>query len=360
MLAYKMIEKGMLPDILIRYGIKRMLAQKLKEEASACVEEENRKLLEFVDSLKRQPIAIETGAANEQHYEVPAEFFELVLGPNMKYSCGLWESGIDSLEESENRMLELYCQRAKIENGQSILDLGCGWGSFSLYACKRFPNSKITAISNSRLQREMIEKRMQKMGITNLEIITADISEFDTEMKFDRIVSIEMFEHMKNYEALLSKVSSWMNPEGLLFIHIFTHLKYAYNYENTDGTDWLTEHFFTGGTMPSCDLLLYFQKDVAIEDYWRVNGTHYEKTSNAWLKKMDENKERIMPILEKTYGKGEVLKWWNYWRVFFMACAELWGYKDGSEWMVCHYLFSAKQEKSSSKDLATKLKVTYG
>lgn len=357
MFVYRLIEKGLLPDSLIRFGIRNMLKLKLKEESMPDLEAEQMKLSSFVEELKNSPIAIKTNTANKQHYELPTEFFELVLGPNLKYSSGLWRSGQDTLAASEVNMLELYCQRADLQEGQEILDLGCGWGSFSIYAAKKYPRAKVTAVSNSKTQKEFIDKKKLELGVENLEVITANVIEFDTERQFDRVVSIEMFEHMKNYRKLLHKVSKWLKEEGLLFIHIFSHMKYAYHYENKDGTDWLTEHFFTGGTMPSDDLLLYFQEDVNIQKNWRVSGQHYEKTANAWLKNMDDQRDRIMPIMEETYGRKQAFKWFNYWRLFFLACAELWGYEKGSQWIVSHYLFSKANHSTQSDQLRTREKL---
>ncbi|MBX2861280.1 MAG: cyclopropane-fatty-acyl-phospholipid synthase family protein [Vampirovibrio sp.] len=342
MAVYQLLESNLVPEPLIRMGIRRMLAQKIQEESYPTDTQRKEALAAFVSELRNCPIAIETDAANDQHYELPPEFFTLVLGPWRKYSSGLWAEGVTTLQQAEEAMLTLYCQRADIKDGQTILDLGCGWGSMSLWLATHYPNAKIVGFSNSNGQREFIESECVARGITNLQIVTGNIAEVKDApagQTFDRVISIEMFEHMKNYEQLLAKINRWLSPKGKLFVHIFTHKTFAYHYEDTDGTDWLTRYFFTGGTMPSDDLLFHFQEDLAITKHWEVEGTHYQKTANEWLANMHRHRKKILPILAKTYGPENTKKWWVYWRVFFLACAELWGYKHGREWQVSHYLF---------------------
>lgn len=334
-----LLEKDVLPDFIIRKGIRNLLAQRLREEDKGNPEAQQEHFMKLIEELKKSPIAINTADANTQHYEVPADFFQLVLGKHLKYSSGYWKEGVASIDVSEKDMLEITCGRAELKDGQNILELGCGWGSLSLFMAGKYPNSKITSVSNSHSQKVFIDGQAQKRNVKNLTILTADMNVFQIGEKFDRVVSVEMFEHMRNYELLMGKAASFLNPNGKLFVHIFTHKDYAYKFEVLHDSDWMSKYFFTGGIMPSDHLLLYFQKELKIEKHWGVSGTHYEKTSNAWLKNMDSNKQKIMGIMERVYGKKAAFKWWSYWRIFFMACAELWGYKEGKEWMVSHYLF---------------------
>jgi cyclopropane-fatty-acyl-phospholipid synthase len=335
------LAKDIVPDALIRLGIRSRLAGTLAPFEKLNCEERQAKVMQHVSELKASPVAIATDEANEQHYELPTLFFERVLGKHMKYSSGYWDEGVTSIDESEARMLAITCERAALEDGHRILELGCGWGSLTLWMAAHYPQAKITAVSNSRTQKIHIDSQLAARGLTNVEVKTVNMIHYEGEgdAEFDRVVSVEMFEHMKNYEILLGRIGRWLKPGGALFVHIFTHREYAYHYEAEGEDDWMARYFFTGGQMPSDDLLLYFQEALKIEGHWHVSGSHYQKTSEAWLERMDAARAELLPLIGETYGKDQQTRWWVYWRLFFMACAELWGYCGGDEWIVSHYRF---------------------
>ena len=335
----KLVENDKIPDSLLRVGIRKLLKQRLSDEDAGNEELQQEAFMDLVNELRNSPIAIHTVDANEQHYELPTSFFQYCLGKNLKYSSAYWKEGVKDLDVAEDDMLALTCKRAELQSGQQVLELGCGWGSLSLYMSAKFPNSQFTVVSNSATQKLYIDETAQKRGIKNLRVITADMNTFQIDEQFDRVVSVEMFEHMRNYELLLAKVASFLKPEGKLFVHIFTHKTLAYKYEVIDESDWMSKYFFTGGIMPSNHLLFYFNHDLRVQQHWVVNGKHYGKTAVAWLANMDAHKKEIMPLLVETYGKDQSLKWWVYWRLFYMACEELFNFNDGNEWMVNYYLF---------------------
>jgi cyclopropane-fatty-acyl-phospholipid synthase len=293
--------------------------------------------------LSQSPIALHVDDANRQHYEVPAEFFRCVLGRHLKYSCAYWPLGVDDLDSAERRMLELTCARAGLEDGMRVLDLGCGWGSLALWMAQAFPRCRVVAVSNSAAQRLHIEAECAARGVSNVSVVTADANFFAADGLFDRVISVEMFEHVRNYRRLLERISSWLRPDGRLFVHIFSHRDYAYPYEVEGAGNWMGRHFFTGGQMPSHDLLGYFGDHLVIDRAWRLEGTHYERTSNAWLANLDQRRDEVRRVLRSAYGDAEVDRWVVRWRLFFLACAELFGFQEGSQWGISHYLFAPVQ-----------------
>jgi cyclopropane-fatty-acyl-phospholipid synthase len=338
----ELCERGLVPDRLTRYGIRRLCAQRLRDEhdhdAAAAWQQYRARL----EELRASPVAIETDAANRQHYEVPARFFELCLGKRLKYSSCWYPRGDESLDEAEEAMLGLYAERAALQDGQRILELGCGWGSLTLWMAERFPRARITGVSNSRGQREHILAQAAARGLENVEILTCDVNRLELDRRFDRVVSIEMFEHMRNYATLLRNIASWLEPGGRLFVHIFCHRELMYPFETEGDDNWMGRWFFTGGLMPSADTLLHFQQDLVLEQQWRLAGTHYEKTANHWLENQDAHRDEVLRVLATAYGDAEAKRWHQRWRMFWMACAELFGYREGNEWLVAHYRFARR------------------
>lgn len=338
-----MAENGILPDRLIRFGIRQLDKKRLQEENQGDHNRQRLVLNDFIAEMRRSPIALKTEKANEQHYEVPPAFFEQVLGRHLKYSGCYWPDGVENLSQAEARMLDLTCRRADLHNGMDILELGCGWGSLSLWMAEHYPDSRITAVSNSSPQRRFIQSRAKERNLGNLKVITSDMNDFSIDQQFDRIVSVEMFEHMRNWQRLLKRISLWMKPRARLFIHIFTHRQFAYAFEEDGEDNWMGRHFFSGGMMPSDDLLFHLQDHLSVEKHWRINGMHYSKTAEAWLDNLDRNRSSILPIMQNVYGLEHAGRWLQRWRIFFMACAELWGFANGREWIVSHYRLKTRE-----------------
>lgn len=330
-LVDRLIASGRVPDPLLRAGVRAACATRLRRERRRGPAAKEA----FIEQLRSSRIAEQVEKANEQHYEVPPEFFRLVLGPRMKYSSCLWPDGVGTLARAEDAMLALTCARAGVEDGMTLLDLGCGWGSLTCWLADRYPSSRILAVSNSHAQREWIES----LRLPNVRVLTADVNVLELEERFDRILSVEMLEHARNYEALLARIASWLEPDGRFFCHVFTHRRFSYAYE--DG--WIARRFFSAGTMPSDDLLPRFDRDLVLEEHWRVPGTHYARTAEAWLARLDANRAEV----DKVVGRAAAAEW----RVFFLACAGLWGYRGGSEWLVSHYRFARRASRTRSDEL---------
>lgn len=326
-------ERAPLPDIATRTGIEFLIGRTRRQLAL----DDNNTTQQFARDMAQFPIALATREANDQHYEMPARFFELILGKRRKYSCGFYENERSTLDQAEENALAQTAEHAGIANGQKILELGCGWGSLTLWIAEHFPGAHITAVSNSQSQRAYILSRAKELDLQNVEVITADMNEFATKAQFDRIVSVEMFEHMSNWRELLTKVTRWLKPDGRFFMHVFTHKKLPYRFDHADKSDWIAQHFFTGGIMPSHDLIKHFDDLVELEMGWRWSGLHYERTARDWLAKFDRNDVEINEILQKVYGRDAKL-WKRRWRLFFLATMGLFGHCGGKEWGISHYL----------------------
>jgi cyclopropane-fatty-acyl-phospholipid synthase len=338
-LALSWVEQGYVPDAVVRGGIRRLCERRLRDIEAGDAEAAARRTESFVRAMAEGPIALVPELANAQHYEVPAEFFAHVLGPHRKYSSAFWPAGVEDLGAAEKAALEQTCLRAGLADGQDILELGCGWGSLTLWMAARYPASRITAVSNSRSQRAFIEAEARRRGLDNVAVLTEDMNTFRASGTYDRVVSVEMFEHLRNWAAMFARVHAWLRPGGKFFMHVFCHRAVPYAFEAVDDSDWMSRLFFSGGMMPSDELPARFQEHLRLTERWRWDGRHYERTANAWLASMDARRAELWPVLESTYGAAEAQLWWNRWRIFFMACAELFGYREGQEWWVSHYLF---------------------
>ena len=353
-LRYRLLDaalgRGLLPDPVLRAGSWLGAGARERREARGGVAAQEERLSALVERMSSGPIAEVVEAANAQHYELPAEFLGLILGPRRKYSGCLWEPGTSSLAEAEEAMLELTCRHAGIVDGQRILDLGCGWGSLSLWLAERYPGCEIVGVSNSHGQRRFIESRIAALGLTNLEIVTADVNTFQPEGRFDRVVSVEMFEHMRNWDELLRRISTWLEPDGRLLVHVFSHRTLSYLFEST----WAAERFFTAGLMPSHDLMLRFGEHMRVTDRWAVPGTHYARTLDAWLHNLDANRAEAEAILrESGRSPAEARRLIGTWRLFILSTREIWGYRGGDRWLVSHYLLAPQATGGASGEPTT-------
>jgi len=352
-LGIDLVERGLVPDRVTRYFIRNLCADRLRDPTQTTDPDREASRERFLQSLRTGPVAPVPEKANEQHYELPAEFFSTFLGPNRKYSCCHFEGAESSLEEAEESALKLTCERAELADGQEILELGCGWGSLSLWMAERFPHSRITAVSNSSTQREFIVSEAGSRQISNLQVITADMNEFSPPHdRYDRVVSVEMFEHMRNYHELLNRIRSWMDPQGKLFVHLFCHATINYPFETDGEANWMGRYFFTGGIMPSVDLLSTFDESLMVKRKWLWNGRHYQRTAEEWLARLDAHREEALRILKTTYGPEEADRWYQRWRMFLLAVSELFGYSSGNEWLVAHYLLEQAGMRQTRQDQA--------
>ena len=346
-IAVRLAERGLLPEAAVRLGIRRLLRLRLDEahhqdpEAAAALTQD------FLAGLRAAPLAVLPEQANAQHYELPPALFEAMLGPRRKYSCCWWPEGVDTLAAAEEAALAETAARAGLADGQAILELGCGWGSLSLWMAQHLPAAQILAVSNSASQRAFIEAQVLRLGLRNLQVQTADFSSWGEDgqfdRRFDRIVSVEMFEHLRNWPRAFRKVSNWLRDDGRFFLHVFAHREAPYAFEVRDDTDWMSRHFFSGGMMPSDDLALLCQDDLALQQRWRWDGRHYARTAAAWLERLDAHRAELMPLFERVYGPADASMWWQRWRLFLLSVEELFAYDQGQQWWVSHYLFAPRR-----------------
>lgn len=332
--AIELAERGLVPDRLLRAGIRRLVRERLRQLDAAPEPDDA-----LVTRLREGPVATGARAANEQHYEVPAAFFGAVLGRHRKYSCGYWPEGAASLDDAEAAALELACRRAGVRDGMEVLDLGCGWGSLALWIAARYPDCRVLAVSNSRSQARFITQAARARGLASVAVRTADVNGFDPGRTFDRVISIEMFEHVRNHALLLERAARWLAPEGRLFVHHFCHRSRPYLFEDRGPGDWIARHFFTGGLMPSERLLDQYAGPVELEARWRLSGTHYRRTAEAWLANLDSRRDEVRAVLASASG-ADADRRLHRWRLFFLSCAETFGYREGREWFVSHSLWS--------------------
>jgi cyclopropane-fatty-acyl-phospholipid synthase len=335
-LGIELAERRWLPDSCVRFGIRRLLRARLAQERA------RHSPVALARALRLGALAVSADAANAQHYEVPAELFRLALGPRMKYSSAFFAGEGESLADAEERMLALTCERAELADGMRILDLGCGWGALSLYVAERFPHAEIVAVSNSKSQREAILGECAARGVTRIDVLTADVNRFAPDGRFDRVVSVEMFEHLRNWELALARIARWLGERGKLFLHVFRHRELAYSFEDEGASDWLARHFFSGGIMPSQSLVREFDRNLSVEAEWSIFGTHYARTAEAWLANLDRERADALRCLARVYG-ADAPRALARWRMFFMACAELFGFAGGSEWGVAQYRLTPRR-----------------
>ena len=332
-------ERGIIPDFLLRAGIRNLCRKRLKQCRTDDCEANAEPIEKYMRSAAAAQLAVLTEKANQQHYEIPADFYHKVLGKNLKYSSCYFEDMVSDLTTAENRGLELTCEHAGLQNGQRILELGCGWGSLSLWMAKHFPEANITSVSNSHSQRAYIMEQARERKLSNLEVITADVNAFEPDGTFDRVVSVEMFEHVRNHRGLFQRIHSWLKPQGRLFTHVFCHRSTSYPFEVEGEDDWMSKHFFSGGTMPADELFLRISGGLELETRWRWSGVHYAKTSEAWLLNLDRNQSDVLQLFSREMNKDEARRMFHRWRIFFLACSETFGFANGQEWWVSHYLF---------------------